>query len=173
MDIEYISSLSLLSLKDVIIGLGNKIYRDPSLAGQAFYSGYVTADEYLSGNLMKKYKEAVEANKSEATSGRYYANIRALCAVMPVKPAFEDIFVTLGSPWLPPAYVADFVQYLYRLSVMRNKRICDVYYQRDMNDWSVILNFDAKSTVLASKTYGTERMDMFKIIEKSLNHELS
>lgn len=170
-DIEYISSLSLLSLKDVIIGLGNKIYRDPSLAGQVFYSGYVTSDEYLSGNLMKKYKEAVEANKAEATSGRYYANIRALCAVMPAKPAFEDIFVTLGSPWLPPAYVADFVQYLYRLSVMRNKRICDVYYQRDMNDWSVILNFDAKSTVLASKTYGTERMDMFKIIEKSLNHE--
>lgn len=170
-DIEYISSLSLLSLKDVIIGLGNKIYRDPTLGGSAFYLGYVTQEEYLSGNLMKKYHEAVEANKKEATSGRYYANIRALCAVMPNKPEFEDIFVTLGSPWLPPAYVADFVQYLYRLSVMRNKRICDVYYQREMNDWSVILNFDAKSTVLASKTYGTERMDMFKIIEKALNHE--
>ena len=170
-DIEYISSLSLLSLKDVIIGLGNKIFRDPALANGAFYQGYVTADEYLSGNLMKKYHEAVEANKEAATSGRYYANIRALCAVMPYKPAFEEIFVTLGSPWLPPAYVADFVQYLYRLSVMRNKRICDVYYQREMNDWSVILNFDAKSTVLASKTFGTERMDMFKIIEKTLNHE--
>lgn len=170
-DVEYISSLTLLSLKDVIIGLGNKIYRDPSLAGEEFYTGYVTAEEYLSGNLMKKYREAVAANKSASGSGRYYANIRALCAVMPPKPTFGDIFVTLGSPWLPPSYVADFVQYLYRMSVMRNKRICDVYYQRAMNDWSVILNFDAKGTVLASKTYGTERMDMFKIIEKTLNHE--
>jgi len=170
-DIEFISSLTLLSLKDVIIGLGNRIFRDPTLAGTAFYDGYVTADEYLSGNLMKKYREAVAANKAAATSGRYYANIRALCSVMPYKPEFEEIFVTLGSPWLPPSYVADFVQHLYRLSVMRNKRICDVYYQREMNDWSVILNFDAKSTVLASKTFGTERMDMFRIIEKTLNHE--
>lgn len=171
-DIEYISSLCLLSLKDVIIGLGNKVFRDPAIAsGGPFYQGYVTADEYLSGNLMKKYTEAVEANKAAATSGRYYANIRALCAVMPPKPAFDEIFVTLGSPWLPPSFVADFVQHLYRLSVMRNKRICDVYYQREMNDWSVILNFDAKSTVLASKTFGTERMDMFRIIEKTLNHE--
>ncbi len=170
-DIEYISSLSLLSLKDVIMGLGNKIYRDPSRIGAEFYTGYVTAEEYLSGNLMKKYREAVAANKSASQSGRYYANIRALCAVMPPKPLFDDIFVTLGSPWLPPSYVADFVQHLYRISVMRNKRICDVYYQRAMNDWSVILNYDAKGTVLASKTFGTERMDMFRIIEKTLNHE--
>lgn len=167
-DIEYISSLSLLSLKDVILQLGNQIYRDPDCANEYFYNGYVTADEYLSGNLMRKYRRAVEANK---TSGRYTENIQALCAVMPPKPEFSDIFVTLGSPWLPPDYVADYVQYLYRLSLIRNKRICDVYYQKEMHDWSVILNVDVRSTVIASKTYGTERMDIFKIIEKTLNHE--
>ena len=167
-DIEYISMLTMLSLKDTVFALENFVFRDPEKAGEYFYTGYVTAEEYLSGDLFKRLAKASEAN---AKSGRYEKNIKALKAVLPAKPKFDEIFVTLGSPFLPASFVTDFVQYLYRLSLIRNKRVCEVCYQKEIHDWSVILNVDVKNTVIACKTFGTERIDMFKIIGKTLNHE--
>ena len=168
-DIEYIASLSLLSLKDVILSLGNKIYRDPQFEGDWFYKGWVSERQYLSGNVMQKLNAL---NKISGVKKTVYAkNLKAINEVLPPKPAFEDIYISLGAPWIPASYVADFIQYLYRVSVVRNKRICEVVYQRAIAKWTVVLNVDVRSTVLASKTYGTERMDMFKILEKTLNHE--
>ena len=167
-DIEYISMLTMLSLKDTVFALENFVFHDPEKAGEYFYTGYVMAEEYLSGDLFKKLAKASEAN---AKSGRYEKNIKALKAVLPAKPNFDEIIVTLGSPFLPASFVTDFVQYLYRLSLIRNKRVCEVCYQKEIHDWSVILNVDVKNTVIACKTFGTERIDMFKIIEKTLNHE--
>lgn len=168
-DIEYIASLCLTSLKDAILSLEGKIYRDCSLPGDEFYKNYVTAEEYFSGNLYKKYECALRQNKRY--DGAYNKNIKALLSVMPERPAPESVYFGLGSPWIPPDYVADFVQYLYRVSLVRNKRICEVYYERAIHRYVVILNVDVRSTVLAIKTFGTERMDMFKILDKSLNHD--
>lgn len=168
-DIEYIASLSLLSLKDVILALGSKIYRDPAYEGDWFYKGWVWEEEYLSGNLMQKY-DALKAI-SGVQKTQYARNLRALESILPPKPKFEEIYIALGAPWIPASYIADFVQHLYRVSLVRNKRICEVIYQPVIAQWSVLLNVDVRSTVLASKTYGTERIDMFKILEKTLNHE--
>lgn len=168
-DVEYIASLCLMSLKDVILQLEGKIYRDCSLGFSEFYKGYVTAEEYFSGDLALKYSCALEENKK--FGGVFGQNLKALKAVMPPHPAPEKVYFGLGSPWIPPEYVADFVQYLYRISLVRNKRICEVYYERAIHRYVVILNVDVRSTVLAVKTYGTERMDMFKILDKTLNHD--
>ncbi|MBQ3572204.1 MAG: DEAD/DEAH box helicase family protein [Clostridia bacterium] len=168
-DIEYIASLSLLSLKDVILSLGSKIYRDPDFEGELFFKGWIYEEEYLSGNLMRKYNKLKEIPGVNKTV--YAKNIKALENVLPPKPQFSDLYLCLGAPWIPAKYITDFVQYLYRVSVVRNKRICEVVYQREIAKWTVVLNVDVRSTVLASKTYGTERMDMFKILEKTLNHE--
>lgn len=168
-DIEYIASLCSISLKDAILSLEGEIYRDCSLSGDEFYKNYVTAEEYFSGKLYKKYECAVKEN--ERLGGVYDKNVKALLSVMPEKPAPESVYFGLGSPWIPPEYVADFVQYLYRISLVRNKRICEVYYERAIHRYVVILNVDVRSTVLAVKTFGTERMDMFKILDKSLNHD--
>ncbi len=168
-DIEYIASLSLMSLKDVILSLEGKIYRDCSLSGSEFYKNYVIAEEYFSGNLAKKYECALR--ESKRFSGVYDKNIKALRSVMPPRPDPKKIYFGLGSPWIPPEYVADFVQYLYRISLVRNKRICEVYYEKTIHRYVVILNVDVRSTVLSVKTYGTERMDMFKILDKTLNHD--
>lgn len=168
-DIEYIASLSLLSLKDTILALDNKIYRLPEFEGDWFYKGYVCESEYLSGNLMQKYNAL---NKISGIKNTIYAkNLQAIKNLLPPKPKFNEIYMGLGAPWIPASYVGDFIQYLYRVSVVRNKRICEVIYQKAIGKWMVILNVDVRSTVLASKTYGTERMDMFKILEKTLNHE--
>ncbi|MBQ7407769.1 MAG: DEAD/DEAH box helicase family protein [Clostridia bacterium] len=168
-DIEYISCLSLLSLKDVVLSLDGKIFKDPEKQGSYFYQGYTLAEEYLSGNVVKKYRLAVEAEAKNR--GVYAKNVAALRAKLPKKPNFSEISFNLGSPVIPPSYVAEFVQYLYRVSLVKNKRICEVVYVKPLHRWVVILNIDVRSTVLASKTYGTERMDMFKILEKILNHE--
>ena len=156
-------------MKDVILELGSKIYRLPEFEGDWFFKGWVSEEEYLSGNLMQKY------NALKAISGvkksQYARNLRALENILPPKPKFEEIYISLGSPWIPATHIADFVQHLYRVSLVRNKRICEVVYQPIIAEWTIILNVDVRSTVLASKTYGTERMDMFKILEKALNHE--
>ncbi len=168
-NIEYIASLSLLSLKDVVIELGSKIYRDPDFEGELFFKGWIYEKEYLSGNLMQKIQRLNKISGVKNT--RYGKNLKALRSILPPKPKFEDIYISLGAPWIPPKYVTDFIQHLYRVSIVRNKRICEVVYQRAISKWTVVLNVDVRSTVLASKTYGTERMDMFKILEKTLNHE--
>ena len=168
-DIEYISSLSLLSLKDVILSLGDKIYRDPDFEGDWFYKGWVCENEYLSGNLMQKHAKLTAI--SGVKKSQYAKNLRAIENLLPPRPRFEEIYANLGAPWIPASYITDFVQYLYRVSIVRNKRICEVVYQRAIAKWTVVLNVDVRSTVLASKTFGTERMDMFKILEKTLNHE--
>lgn len=168
-DVEYIASLCLMSLKDVILQLEGKIYRDCSLEYSEFYKGFVTAEEYFSGDLALKYSCAQAENKK--FGGVFNQNLKALKAVMPPRPAPEKVYFGLGSPWIPPEYVADFVQYLYRISLVRNKRICEVYYEQAIHRYVVILNVDVRSTVLAVKTYGTERMDMFKILDKTLNHD--
>lgn len=168
-DVEYIASLCLCSPKDAIFALKGKIYRDPSLGYSEFYKGYVTADEYLSGDLYGKYLTASDANV--VWGGAYAENVRALISAMPPEPERSKVWFGLGSTWIPPEYVADFVQYLFRISLVRNKRICEVFYERSISRYIIILNVDVRSTVLASKTYGTERMDMFKILDKALNHD--
>ena len=168
-DIEYIAALSGISLKQAILSLEGLIFKDPSYNGSNFYEGYVHKDEYLSGNVVQKLKLAMAKEKN--SPGLYKANVRALSKIIPPKPKFGEFYVGLGSPWIPAGYVADFVQYLYRMTLLRDRRICEVVYESSVHRWTVVLNFDVKNTIIASKTYGTERMDMFKILEKTLNHE--
>lgn len=168
-DIEYIAALCDKSLKQVIIELGNKIFKNPQYDGDKFYEGYVHSHEYLSGNIVKKLNEAIK--KSQTHPDIFDANIKALEAIVPPKPKFGDFYMGLGSPWIPANYIADFVQYLYRMTLMRDRRVCEVVYERVINRWFVVLNYDVKNSAIACKMYGTERMDMFKILEKTLNHE--
>ncbi len=168
-DVEYISALCDKPLKQVILGLEGQIFKNPDYDGDKFYEGYLYYREYLSGNVVKKLKRAIQKNKTH--QGLFDKNVKALYAVVPPKPKFGEFFVGLGSPWIPANYIADFVQYLYRMTLMRDRRVCEVVYERVINRWCVVLNYDVRNSIIASKTYGTERMDMFKILEKTLNHE--
>ena len=104
-DIEYISSITGADLKTVIVTLKGSIYQNPMTWDECFYKGWETSDEYLSGNLMRKRKEAKEANKKY--DGYFSENLRAIDAVLPPAIAADDIYVTLGSPWIPPDIIDD------------------------------------------------------------------
>ncbi len=110
-DIEYISSVTGEDYKTVIRALKGSIYQNPQTWGECFYKGWETSDEYLSGNLMRKWKAAKEAN--EEYNGYFDENIKAIERVLPPAVAAEDIYITLGSPWVPPDVIDDFILHLF------------------------------------------------------------
>ena len=110
-DIEYISSVTGTDYKTVISTLKGSIYQNPLTWNECFYQGWETAEEYLSGNLMRKWNAAKEANKEY--NGYFADNIKAIEKVLPPTVATEDIYITLGSPWVPADIIDDFIIYLF------------------------------------------------------------
>ncbi|MCQ2772152.1 MAG: hypothetical protein MJ238_02600, partial [Bacilli bacterium] len=106
-DIEYIATITNNTLQDVIKGLKGSIFQDPYLFEECFYKGWVTKDEYLSGNVYKKLQNAKEANL--IYPGLFDDNIKELQKAMPDKLQYGDIYVTLGSPWIPVDYVKKYI----------------------------------------------------------------
>lgn len=102
LDLDYIAKISGKPKDKVIADLGDLIYDDPS-------DGWVTSEEYLSGNVKDKLKAAKAAADSDA---RYARNVSALEAVQPADIEPVDINVKLGAPWIPEQVMTDFVDHL-------------------------------------------------------------
>ena len=62
-DIEYISSITGKSHADIIAALKGSIYQNPETWNETYHLGWETTEEYLSGNLMRKWRQAYEANQ--------------------------------------------------------------------------------------------------------------
>lgn len=110
-DIAYISSITGEDYKTVISTLKGSIYQNPQTWGECFYKGWETAEEYLSGNLRRKWKIAKEAD--EKYQGYFSDNVKAIEKVLPPTVAAKDIYITLGSPWVPADVIDDFILYLF------------------------------------------------------------
>lgn len=110
-DIEYISCITGEDYKTIICELKGSIYQNPNTWGECFFKGWETAEEYLSGNLMKKWKEAKEAN--ESYNGYFEDNVKAIENVIPEPVVTSDIYVTLGSPWIPTDVIDEFIEHLF------------------------------------------------------------
>ena len=106
-DLEYIARVTSLTIREVIQRLKGSIYQDPSKWEERFYQGWVTADEYLSGNLLTKLKNAEEANVKY--NGYFNDNIEAIKKVLPEGVSSSEIYVTIASSWVPEDIVKDFI----------------------------------------------------------------
>ena len=106
-DIEYIASVTGSDYKTVICTLKGSIFQNPETWGECFYKGWEMAEEYLSGNLMRKWNAAKKAN--EEYNGFFSDNIKAIEKVLPPTVATEDIYITLGSPWVPADIIDEFI----------------------------------------------------------------
>lgn len=95
-DIEYISSITGANYKSVISTLKGSIYQNPETWNECFYKGWETAEEYLSGNLMRKWKSAKKADRNYM--GYFADNIKAIEKVLPPTVVAKDIYITLGNP---------------------------------------------------------------------------
>lgn len=171
-DIEYMSSITGLEYREVIGALRGSIYQNPQSWDECFYKGWETADEYLSGNLMRKHKAAKEAN--EKYKGYFAENLKALEAVLPPAVAIDDIYITLGSPWVPSDIIDDFISHLYK----RHRYWCggdddaDLYKVRHdeiTGTWDIPFKSRFWHSVTDNKTYGTVRIEALHILERTLN----
>src|SRR5665647_1777386 len=112
-DLELISYLCNLSLQEIITAMQNcgAVYQNPETWQNCFYLGFETANTYLSGHLGFKLQAAVTAELQYP--GHFHRNITALQAVMPAAIPAEQIYVTLGSPWLPTHVIDEYINYLF------------------------------------------------------------
>ena len=106
-DLEYIARSTSLTIKEVIKRLKGSIYQDPNKWDECFYKGWVTADEYLSGNLINKLKIAEEAN--EKYNGYFTDNVEAIKKILPQGVTSSDIYVTIASSWIPEDIIKEFI----------------------------------------------------------------
>ena len=166
-DIEYISSVTGESLKDVIKTLRGSIFQNPEKWEQCFYKGWETADEYLSGTLRRKYKIAKDANIKYR--GWFDDNLKALEGVLGKGLTSDDIYITLGSPWVDTKTIDEFIAYLLGKPYGYSETYGKVKHDVITGTWE-IPNKSVYSTEPRSyKTYGTRKIDAIHIIERTLN----
>lgn len=175
-DIEYMSSITGEEYKTVISTLKGAIYQNPLTWNECFYQGWETAEEYLSGNLMRKWKAASEANKEY--NGYFADNIKAIEKVLPPTAAVKDIYITLGSPWVPADIIDDFIIHLFGHPLKYNR-----YYSakegfvegyKTIHDeitgmWEIPCKSRYNHSVGVRLTYGIEKLEALHILEKTLN----
>lgn len=171
-DIEYISSITGEDYKTIIGALKGSIYQNPETWGECFYKGWETSEEYLSGNMMRKWKVAKEADKDY--NGYFADNIKAIEKVLPPTVATKDIYVTLGSPWVPADIIDDFIEYLlgdWRRHWYSINDEEDFHTKHDelTGTWEIPFKSRYNHDVKVTRTYGTDRINALHILERTLN----
>ena len=162
-DIEYISSITGVDLKTVILTLRGSIYQNPETWEECFYKGWETAEEYLSGNMVQKWKTAKTAN--EAYQGYFLENLKAIEKVLPPTLSAEDIYITLGSPWVPADIIEDFICHIMK----SRDRYCRVAHDPYTGSWEISNKSLYNHQVAGKSTYGTDRLTALYILERTLN----
>lgn len=125
---------------------------------------YLTADEYLSGNVREKLRKAEQMAEANP---EYKINAEYLQKVQPKDLTAGEISVKLGTTWIPPEYIKEFVFEMLSPNYYARDKI-DVKYSNLTGEWN-IQNKSADKGVKATNTYGTNRISAYKIIEDSLN----
>ena len=165
-DIEFIASATNRTYKEVIQCLKGTIYQNPEKWGACFYKGWETADEYLSGNLIEKWNVAKRANIEYA--GYFQDNLHAIERVLPPSVQFDDIYITLGTPWLPTDVVEDFIKYILDFKWTGKMLVHD----ESIGTWEYTdrasINWQANHLRNVVK-FGTSRISAIHIIERMLN----
>lgn len=170
-DIPYISKVTGKELDMVINGLHGQIFQNPETFWEDPYDGWETAGEYLSGNLAWKLKAAKEAHEKY---DRFSENIKALERNMPESVETKDIFITLGSPYVPTHIIDEFIEYLFdghstTAFYVPYSQFSNYKVRHDAYEWEIPYKLRYGRGLLNNYTYGTERMGALEILEKTLN----
>lgn len=166
-DIEYISEITQTDMKSVITMLRGAIYQNPESWNECFYKGWETADEYLSGNLMKKWKVAKRANTDYM--GWFDSNVAAIQDVLKRELNSEDIYVSLGSPWVPADVIDDFIEYLLGKPYAYIYGMNRVRHDELTGSWEIPHKSVYSNNADSYNKYGTRRMEALYILEHTLN----
>ena len=159
-DMAYMSQLTGKSEDDIIDELNGVIFLDP------MYGDWQTADEYLSGNVRQKLREAENA---AVDSPGYLPNVEALRAAQPKDLDASEIEVRLGATWIDKKYIQQFMFELLEPPVYA-RRSLEVKYSEFTAEWNISgKNSIPYNDINARMTYGTDCASAYKILEDTLN----
>ena len=159
-DMAYMSQLTGKSEDDLIDELNGVIFLDP------VYGNWQTADEYLSGNVRQKLREAEQAAQD---SPGYLPNVEALRQAQPKDLDASEIEVRLGATWIDKKYIQQFMFELLEPPVYA-RRVLDVNYSEFTAEWNIPgKNSIPYNDINARMTYGTDCANAYRILEDTLN----
>lgn len=163
-DIDYMTSLTDKTEDELLKELEGQIFRLPNSLPEE--KKYITADEYLSGNVREKL---AIAKQLAVANPEFEIHVRELEKVIPEDIKASDIEVRLGATWIPEKYIEQFIYELLDVSKNYQDKI-KVHYSEYSTEWNVTGKSENKSNVLANNKYGLDtKINAFRIIENTLN----
>ena len=166
-DMDYMMELSGKSENEIFENLKGVIFLNPLYEyGNSYEPKYLMADEYLSGNVREKLR--IAKNSAELYPEDYKVNVEALQKVQPKDLTASEISVRLGATWLPPDDVQEFIFHLLETPRYAQWNI-KVHFSPFTSEWNIEGKSYDKGNVRAYNTYGTSRINAYKIIEETLN----
>ena len=166
-DMDYMMELSGKSENEIFEDLKGVIFLNPLYEyGNSYEPKYLMTDEYLSGNVREKLR--IAKNSAELYPEDYKVNVEALQKVQPKDLTASEISVRLGATWLPPDDVQEFIFHLLETPRYAQWNI-KVHFSPFTSEWNIEGKSYDKGNVRAYNTYGTSRINGYKIIEETLN----
>ena len=164
-DLDYMSSLTGFDKTKILSDLHGVIYKIPNAAEPDNDDVYVTADEYLSGNIRNKLRIAELSAKLDP---QYEQHVEALKQAMPTELSASEIDVRIGATWIPSTDYEAFMNEILSMSFFAKENI-HVSYNKIDSSWSISNKTRDRNNIKAEKTYGTHRANAYRLIEDCLN----
>ena len=165
-DMDYMSQLTGKTKEALAGELQGVIFRVPGQLEQDGTPHYVTADEYLSGNVRRKLRQAQRAAQQDPS---FAVNVEALTAAQPKDLDASEIEVRLGATWIDKEYIQQFMYETFNTPFYLQRSI-EVNYSSFTAEWQIKGKSSVSyNDVAAYTTYGTSRANAYKILEDSLN----
>jgi len=159
-DLNYMSQLTGKNEADLVKDLHGVIYKDP------VKNTWQTADEYLSGNVRVKLRQA---QKAAEQNPEYQINVEALKAAQPKDLDASEIEVRIGATWIDKSYIQQFMYETFQTPTNLKSKI-QVNYSKATAQWFITSkNSIPHNNIAAYTTYGTDRANAYRILEESLN----
>ena len=166
-DMAYMCALTGKTEQKIFADLKGVIFLNPLYGyGDSLEPKYLMADEYLSGNVREKL--ALARKSAELYPEDYTVNVEALEKVQPKDLSASEIFVQLGSTWVPEEIVQQFMFEFLDTPRWAYWNI-KVHYSKFTSEWNVEGKSYDRGNVKANSTYGTPRINAYRIIEETLN----
>ena len=165
-DMAYMEQLTGKTGEELAAELRGVIFRLPGPVPEGKRPQYVTADEYLSGNVRRKLRQAQRAAEQDPA---FAVNLEALTAAQPKDLDASEIEVRLGATWIDKEYIQQFMYETFDTPFYLQRSI-EVHYTPFTAEWQISgKNVVGQNNVAAYSTYGTGRANAYKILEDSLN----
>ncbi len=166
-DMEFMCQLTSKTEQQIFEDLKGVIFLNPMYKyGNGNNDKYLTADEYLSGNVREKLEFAKRLAKLYPDD--YAVNVEALKKVQPIDLTAAEITVQLGANWIPIKYIEQFMYELLE-TPFRSQWNIRINYSAYTGEWNVEGKSSDRGNLNATSTYGTDRINAYRIIENTLN----